>query len=95
MYVTTHIHDRLRAECEQLPHERLIAALAGRVDDKCGALGGEVADGAEDLRGITSAEGDLVREPVELRVVRGEADRVGGELDAGDLGEVRGEGERE
>jgi hypothetical protein len=36
-----------------------------------------------------------VRESIELRVVRGGADRVGGEFDAGNLGEVRSEGERE
>ena len=36
-----------------------------------------------------------MRESVELCVVRREADRVGGELDAGYFGEVWGEGEGE
>ena len=95
MYVTAHIHDRLCAERKQLPHERLVTSLAWRVDDERGALGGKVADGVEDLRCVAGTEGDFVCETVELRVVRGESDRVGGELDAGDLGEVRGESERE
>ena len=95
MYVTTDVHDRLRAEREQLPQEHLVTALAGRVDDERSAIGREVAYGGEDLRRVAGAEGDLVRETIELRVVRGEADRVGGELDAGDFGETRGECERE
>jgi hypothetical protein len=32
VYVLTHIHER-----EQLPHERLVTALAGRVDNEGGA----------------------------------------------------------
>ena len=36
-----------------------------------------------------------MRESIELRVVRREADRVGGELDAGYFGKVWGEGEGE
>ena len=78
-----------------MPQEHLITALAGRVDDERRALGGEVAYGGEDLRRVAGAEGDLVRETVELRIVRSEADRVGGELDADDFGEARGECERE
>ncbi len=97
VYIVTHIHDRLGAERGQLLRERLIAAPAGRVDDGHSALdgGGEVADVVEDLCAIADAEGDLVRESVKLRVVRGKAYRVGGEFDAGNLGEVRSEGERE
>lgn len=49
---------------------------------------------AEDLNSVTGAEGDLVHDSVELRVVRGETDRVDREFDLGDLDEVRNEGER-
>jgi hypothetical protein len=95
MHITTHINDRLRAERKQLPHERLITSLTWRVNDERGPLRREVAYGAEDLRCVARAEGDFVCESVELRVVRCEADRVGGELDAGYFGEVWGKGECE
>ena len=95
VHVTADVHDRLRAKGEQLPHERLVAPLAWRVDDERGEGGRKVADGAEDLRRVARAEGDFVREAVQRRVVRREADRVRGELDAGHLCEVWGEGERE
>ena len=95
MYVTTHIYDRLRPERKQLPHKRLITALARRVYDERSALRWEVADGIEDLRRVAGAERYLVRESVQLRVVRREADRVGRELDPGDFGEVPGECECE
>ena len=95
VYITTHIHDRLRAERKQLPDERFVAALTGRVYDERGTLGWEVANGVKDLRSISGAEGYLVRESVQLRVVRRKADRVGRELDTSDFGEMRGKGERE
>jgi hypothetical protein len=38
VYVETHVHDRLRVEREQLPRERLVAALTVLVDDERGAL---------------------------------------------------------
>ncbi len=34
VYVATHVHDRLSVKREQLPQERLVTALAGRVDDE-------------------------------------------------------------
>ncbi len=93
--ITADIHDDLRAKGKQLAHERLVAPLARRVDDERGVGGRKVANGAEDLRRVARAEGYFVREAVERRVVRRETDRVSGELDACDLGEVRGERQRE
>ena len=95
VYITTHIYDRLRPERKQLPHKRIITALARRVYNERSALRREVADGIEYLRRVAGAERYLVRESVQLRVVRREADRVGRELDPGDFGEVRGECECE
>ena len=95
VHVTADVHDRLRAKGEQLPYERLVAPLARRVYDERGEGGRKVADDAEDLRGVARTEGDFVREAVQRRVVRRKADRVRGELDAGHLCEVWGEGERE
>ena len=95
VHVTAHIHDGLRAEPEQLPYERLVAPLARRVHDERGAGGRKVRDGAKDLSRVARTEGRFVREAVECRIVRCKADRVRGELDAGNLSEVRGERERE
>jgi len=86
VYVPTHVHER-----EQLLHERLVAAAPLR--------GGSTTNRrtwcAEDVRSVASAEGDPMHESVEFRVVRDGADRVGGMFNAGGLGEVRSEGDRE
>ena len=58
MHVTTQVHNRLLAFRERLLHERLVAVLAGQVDDKRGVLREELADGVEDLRDVTGAEED-------------------------------------
>lgn len=55
-----------------------------RVNDERGELRGKAADCPVKLRGVAGTEGDPVRKSVELRVMLGEADGVGGELDAGD-----------
>src|SRR5712671_6690102 len=92
VHIAAHIHDRLRAEGEQLPYKCLIAPLSGRVDDERSERGRKVADGTEDLRRVARAKGGLVCEVVECRVVRREADRVRGKLDACNLCKMRGEG---
>jgi hypothetical protein len=76
VHITTHIHDRLHTEHKQLPHKHLISALTGWIYDKCGMLGWEVTDGIEDLRGVSGAEGHLMRKSVQLCVVRCKVDRV-------------------
>src|SRR6266850_477590 len=95
MHVAAHVHDGMRAKCEQLPYERLIASLAWRIDDERGAGRGKIPDAVEDLCRLARAEGDFIRETIERCVVRREADRVRGELDACDLCEVWGQGQCE
>lgn len=95
VHVTANIHDGLRAKPKQLSYERLVAALTRWIHDERGAGGRKVRDGAKDLSRVARAEGHFVREAVECRVVRCKADRVRGELDSGDLCEVRGKCERE
>ena len=95
VYITAHVDDGLRAKCEELPYERLVASLAWRVDDERRPCGRKVADGAKYLRRVARAKRDFVREAVERRVVRRKADRVCGELDSGNLCEVRSKRERE
>jgi len=55
---------------------------------ECGVVGRKIGDGANDLSCITRTEGHFVHEAVECHIVYCEADRVCGELDAGNLCEV-------
>ena len=55
---------------------------------ECSMVGRKIGDGANDLSCIARTKGHFVHEAVECRIVHCEADRVCGELDAGDLCEV-------
>ena len=89
------MHNSLHVKLEQLSYECLIVSFTGWVYYEHSAVGRKISDGAKDLHCVARTEGDFVCEAIEFRIVRCEAYRVRGELDAGDLGEVRGECERE
>lgn len=68
---------------EQLSYECFTTPLT-QVYYKCSVVGRKIVDGAEDLSCIAHMKGHFVHKAIECRIVHCEADRVCGELDAGD-----------
>ena len=96
-----------RVICDELPQERIVAALARRVDENrrlrgreldrlrrsAWARAGRLAH-LEDGLGVAGDE-RRIGQAVELGIVRRSADAVSADLDAGDEVELAGEGDTE
>ena len=96
VHVAAHIHNGLTPERNELINKVLIAPLPWRIDDQCSLLPRKFGHHRKDIRGVTRTESaSSFRDVVQAGVVRGELDRISGELDTCHSLKMRGQHDRE
>lgn len=95
MHITADIDDSLGSKAPQLAEEIGVTTLARGIQDN-GCLIGIVGDVLEELAGVSGDElAAVLAEAVELSVVAGGVDGVGGDVDACGVLEDGGQGDCE